>query len=224
VGRWQALVFDFDGTLVDTETPWYQAAQEVYAEHGATLAFEAWARGIGTAAHAFDPWAHLQDQLGRPVDRALVRARYEARVRALVAEAPLRPGVARLLAEAARRGLRLGLASSSPRAWVLGHLERLGLTGWFAAVCTQDDVERVKPAPDLYLLALRRLGVAAEEALAVEDSPNGVRAAVAAGIRCVYVPNATTAALPAPEAALVLASFEEADLRAWERLLEGGAG
>jgi len=125
-------------------------------------------------------------------------------------------GVRDYVADAKRMGLLLAVASSSSRAWVLGHLERLGLGAQWDAVRTRDDVARTKPAPDLYLSAVAALGVAPEEAVAFEDSANGIAAAKDAGLLCVAVPNALTAGMDLSRADLRLGSLAETPL---ERLL-----
>jgi HAD superfamily hydrolase (TIGR01509 family) len=202
-----ALIFDFDGLIIDTETPDYQAWREVFAAHGCALPPEVWAINVGSG-HLFDPYEHLESLLGHPVDRATIRQTVRARFRALLGEPTPLPGVVAYLTAAQDLGLQVGLASSSPRAWVTGYLEQLGLRGHFAAICTADDVARTKPEPDLYLAALARLGVAPAQAVALEDSPNGVRAAQAAGMRGVAVPNAVTKLMDLRHADLVLPSLD----------------
>jgi beta-phosphoglucomutase-like phosphatase (HAD superfamily) len=116
------------------------------------------------------------------------------------------------VADAKRLGLRLAVASSSSRAWVLGHLERLHLHAEWDAVRTRDDVARTKPAPDLYLAAVEALGVAPREAVAFEDSMNGIAAAKDAGLWCVAVPNALTAGMDLSRADVRLHSLAETPL------------
>jgi HAD superfamily hydrolase (TIGR01509 family) len=201
-----ALIFDFDGLILDTETPDYRAWQEIFAAHGCDLAIDVWARNVG-AGDGFDPYAYLEEQYGRPVDRAAIGRTARQRFRELLgAPAPL-PGVVEYLRAAPALGLQIGLASSSSLAWVGGYLGQLGLAGHFAAICTADDVARTKPAPDLYLAAVERLGVAPGQAVALEDSPNGVRAAKAAGLYAVAVPNPVTALMDLSHADLVLPSL-----------------
>ena len=108
---------------------------------------------------------------------------------------PPRRGVVPLLKEAKTLGIRLGVASSSKHWWVDGHLERLGLKMYFDHVVFADDVLRAKPYPDLYLKAASLLKVGTDEVIALEDSPNGIASAVAAGIFVVAIPNAQTASL-----------------------------
>ncbi len=210
--RFRAIVFDLDGTLIDTETPWYRAARELYSQHGATLRYEDWARGIGTATEVFDPLAHLEALGGRPLDRPALAHAYRSRVEGMLAGEPLRPGIPELLAEATRRGVRLGLASSSNRAWVTARLQPFGLLPRFETVCTRDDVARVKPDPALYLLAAERLEVTPSETLAIEDSPHGATAARRAGMACVAVPNPTTGPLAFPAGVVRLETLAGVDL------------
>jgi len=188
----RAIIFDFDGTILDTEMPWFRAWQEVYGRHGAELALQEWAKVVGTSDEGFDPVAHLEGLTGKTIERTVAESAVLARALALIGQERLREGFADLLDAAYARGLRVGLASSASREWVTGHLGRLGILDRFDALCTRDDVEAVKPDPALYLLALERLGVAASEAVAIEDSPNGLLAARAAQLACVVVPNDLT--------------------------------
>ena len=142
-------------------------------------------------------------------------------MRELLNDAPVLPGVVDYLDAADRRGMKLAVASSSSRDWVEGHLTRLGLIQRFEAICTKDDVPRVKPDPALYLLAAERLGVSVQRALVLEDSRNGLLAAKAAGVRCVVVPNAVTSGLNFDEADYWLMSLDEMSLDNLLAILEG---
>lgn len=213
MARIGALLFDFDGTLLDTETPEYHAWQQIYQEHGASLTLPEWLEGVGTW-YAFDPYTDLEHKLGRPLDRAAIQSRLKVLHHDVLLEMGLRDGVEGLLREARRRGLKLAVASSSDHRWVDAHLARYGLLEAFDAILCRDDVPpgRSKPHPDLYLAALDALSVPADAAVAFEDSLNGVRAAKAAGLFVVAVANAVTQHLPLDEADLVVHSFEEVDL------------
>ncbi len=202
----RAVVFDFDGLLCDTETLHYATWRELFADHGVELALEWWQQLVGTVGgpSLFD---HLEALVGEPVDREALGREGRARFHALVDAAPVCDGVEAWLDEAAELGLAVGLATSSGRAWTARHLPRLGLAHRFDVVCTRDDVAAVKPAPDLYLAATAGLGVAPDAAVAVEDSLNGVRAAAAAGMACVAVPNDITRSLDLSAADLVLDSL-----------------
>jgi HAD superfamily hydrolase (TIGR01509 family) len=208
----EALLFDFDGLLVDSESVAFETWQEAYREHGAELAVERWAAAIGTIG-GFDPLEHLEESLGRAIDREAVERTQREREQALAVVQPFRPGVVEYLAEAKSRGMRVAIVSSSSNAWVAGHLERLDtVDAWACVVCANGDVERAKPRPTLYLEALDTLGVAPEAAIAFEDSPNGVAAARAAGIFCVAVPNSVTAQLDLSAADLLVESLEAVPL------------
>ena len=208
----RALIFDFDGLLVDTELPAFQAWQEIYAEHGCRLSPEDWAACLGGSGEEFDPCADIERQLGRPIDRAAVLARRRARKAALVAGQPALPGVLAYLDAARRLGLKVGLASSSPRSWVADHLARLGLLDRFDCLKRADDVARVKPDPALFQAALAALGVRPEEAIVLEDSANGLLAAKRAGTVAVAVPNAVSGRLPLDHADLRLDSLADLPL------------
>lgn len=212
----RALIFDFDGLILDTEGPEFQSWSEIFAEHGCELDFDLWATCIGTA-NVLDPYAELERLLGGPIDRATIRVRRRARNQELLDRLGPRPGVVEYLEQARERGMGLAVASSSPRSWVAGHLDRLRLLDSFHALACADEVATVKPDPALYLLALEKLGVTAAEAIALEDSPNGVLAAKRAGLRCVAVPNDLTRRLSLDHADRVLQSLAEVPL---ETLLE----
>ncbi|MGE3541612.1 MAG: HAD family hydrolase [Candidatus Tectimicrobiota bacterium] len=202
----RALIFDFDGLILDTEGPEFQSWQEIYQAHGCTLPLEVWGTAIGTVG-AFDPYAYLEAQLGTPVPRETLHRQRRQRCDALIAQQAVLPGVHDYLLAATRQGLALAVASSSSRTWVQGHLTRLALEQHFHCVKCRDDVVHPKPDPALYLAALAALGVRPEEAIALEDSPHGVRAAKRAGLFCVAVPNALTRQLPLDHADVQLSSL-----------------
>lgn len=207
----RALVFDFDGLVFDSETHEFEVIRDLFREHGAELPLEVWGTCVGTHSGAFDAHAHLEACVGRTLDgdeiARLRRERFFARIERQGAMA----GVEACLDAARAMGLRIGLASSSRRDWVVGQLSRLGLLPCFEAVRTADDVARVKPDPELYLAVLEALGVAPAEAVAFEDSPNGALAAKRAGMRVVVVPNPVTASLAFGEHDLRLESLLEAE-------------
>jgi HAD superfamily hydrolase (TIGR01509 family) len=211
----EALVFDFDGLILDTEGPEYQSWREIYQAHGCSLPLSKWAEGIGSS-DTFDPYDDLAQRLGRPVDRAAIRAKYRTRFAELMADQSILPGVEHCIFKAKELGLKLGLASSSSRRWVTGYLAQLQLEAYFDSIKCADDVERTKPDPALYLATLQALNVKAHEAIALEDSPNGVLAAKRAGIFCVAVPNAMTQPLSFDLADLQISSLAELSL---EKLL-----
>ncbi|HYS01212.1 MAG TPA: HAD family hydrolase [Candidatus Eisenbacteria bacterium] len=191
----KALIFDFDGLIVETEEPIFRAWQRIYREHGQELPLEMWVTIIGTASGPFDPIQHLEERVGRLLDRKgfedLERRYYEE----ATAMQRLMPGVAEYLRDAHRLRLGVGIASSSRRAWVVEHLKRFAIADAFDAIVCREEVAQTKPDPQLYLEAVKRLMVMPEEALALEDSSNGIAAAKVAGLRCVAVPTVMTAGL-----------------------------
>ncbi|HHW09931.1 MAG TPA: HAD family hydrolase [Firmicutes bacterium] len=210
----KAVVFDFDGVIIDTEIAEFQAWQEIYTEHGSHLPVEVWAACIGTSADAFDPYDYLEKQVNRTIDRQAVGARRRERHLSLVAEKPVMPGVVECLLAARELNIRVGLASSSTLSWVEGLLARHGLLAYFDDIKCADHVEKVKPYPDLYQASLAALGVAGNEAIAFEDSLNGLLAAKAAGLYCVVIPHDLTRHLVFDQADLILNSLAEMPLAA----------
>ena len=205
----RAFLFDFDGLILDTETAALAAWQQIYAEHGQEVPLDRWAQNVG-ARDAFDPITHLEELVGAELERDIIHERRRAHELTLIEAEELRPGISEYLAEAERRGLKLAIVSSSSREWIHMHLERLErAVGWDTIVAADHDASRAKPRPDLYLETLGVLGVAPEEAIAFEDSLNGVRAAKAAGIFCVAVPNTVTRGYALDEADLLLGSLAE---------------
>ena len=204
----RAIVFDFDGLILDTEEPVYRSWLEVYEAHGEELQFERWAQIVGSTTIGFHPQHHLEERLGRPLSKEVLERRIGRRTELILAQKVL-PGVVQHLESAQAMGLKLGVASSSTADWVTGHLARLGILDRFDCVRCRDDVANAKPEPDLYLAALDCLGVRASEAIAIEDSPNGVMAAKRAGMRCVAIPNSITAQLDLGQADLLYGSLAE---------------
>lgn len=211
-----ALIFDFDGTILDTEFAEFHAVREVFEQHDALLDRNRWQRVVGTdAAHGFwFPW--LQEQSERVGFDAVV-ADARARKYDLISELQPLPGVITLLDAAGRADVPLAIASSSPQSWVAPHLERLGLRDRFAVVRCRDHVANAKPSPDLYTAACDAIGANPRESVAIEDSRNGVLAAKAAGLRCVVCPNSTTEGMDMSAADLLVHSLVDVTL---ERLAD----
>ncbi|MCC3376130.1 HAD family phosphatase [Cohnella sp. REN36] len=204
----KAVVFDFDGTIMDTETVAYEAFRNVFRKHDLELPLALWAEAIGTMHGPFDPYRELEAGTGRPVDRKAIDEMFNDYYYGAVHHVPLLPGVLDALEEAKRLGLKVGLATSSYRKWIEPHLQRFGLLPYFDAIHTADDVERVKPDPALYKRALVSFGLEGSQAVAIEDSLNGLRAAKGAGLYGVVVPNPMTANMDFSEADLVVPSLD----------------
>ncbi|MDD2694522.1 MAG: HAD-IA family hydrolase [Anaerolineales bacterium] len=215
----RGLIFDFDGLILETEEPVYRSWQEVYGRFGQKLDFATWATIIGTVPAGYDPLDELEALIGHPIParEALEAQRLQQELDLIYARQP-QPGVLALLRDARQRGLKSGVASSSSRSWVIGHLTRLKLLDYFDCVKARDDVRQVKPDAELYFMVLRELGLEAGEAIAFEDSSNGVTAARQAGLFCVAVPNEMTRSLPLDHANLRLDSLAEMSLDELVRL------
>ena len=208
----KGVVFDFDGLILDTELPVFRAWQEVFATHGQELSLADWTDYIGRSPDSFDPCVNLERLLGSPVDREAIHAEHQQREAKLIESEGVMPGVVDLIEQVRGHDLHLGIASSSERAWVIGHLAHLGLGDVFETIRCSDDVEHTKPEPDLYLAVIAAWGIAPQEAFALEDSPHGVSAAKAAGMVCVAVPNEMTRNLSFDHADLILPSLAGTNL------------
>ena len=215
----KAIVFDFDGLIVETEEPIFESYSAIFAEFGLELTLKVWANVIGGTGHRDVLFDYLELQLGRKVNREMIRERARNHHHNDTGKLPAREGVVDLIVEASEFGLQLGIASSSTFPWVKGHLDRLGLSKYFSVMCTREDVELSKPDPALYLLAVSKLDVPPDQVFAIEDSPNGVKAAQAAGIRCIAVPNPVTKSMDISHADILVNSLAEINLDEIFRLL-----
>ena len=213
-----AVILDFDGLILDTETPIYDAWRAAFARRGQELPLQEWQHSLGTF-RGFDPCARLAELLGEKVDCDALEHEVRGPYLAACEAQTLLPGVVALLEDARRLGVGTAVASSATRGWVLGWITKHGIRDLFDGVCGREDVPRVKPSPDLFLLAAVRLGVAPPGCVVFEDSPNGIRAAREAGMRCVAVPNDVTRPLALGDPDLVLGTLAEAPLQELARRL-----
>lgn len=191
----KALIFDFDGLILDTETPEVLVWQSIYRDHGFELPVDEWEKTIGGYGLSnFDAAEHLALLSSGRLDSVSMRSRYRKEADAIIHASPILPGVVSLIEQAREQGLQVAIGSSSPHSWVDTHAKRLGIFHYFKYIICQDDVApgRTKPNPDIYLKALEVLKVQNTEAVVFEDSPNGVLAARRAGIFAVAVPNPLT--------------------------------
>ncbi len=208
-----AIILDFDGLILDTETPLYVSWQEVCEAHSVAMEHAWWAPLLTAKADPPEAYDLLEQRSAHPFDREQVRRVRSARERELIAKQELLPGVAELISQARAMALRIGIASNSERAWVTGHLARLGLLTAIDQIRCCDEVLRPKPYPDSYLAVLEALGVPGGQAIAFENSPGGAAAAKAAGLFCVAVPNPVTKDLEFPGADRVIPSLAGVSLQ-----------
>jgi HAD superfamily hydrolase (TIGR01509 family) len=192
----EAIIFDLDGTLIDTEARDFEACQLLYQEHGANLDLASWAERI---VGVTDGYEELFEELIVINQNGLTKEKLWQRLEQLwdltLPKMALMPGVPRLLPSLQAAGYPLGLATASDRAWVQRWLTHFNLTPYFQAIATREEVSRNKPAPDVYLAAASHLGVKPERCLVFEDSRAGVCSAKAAGMTVVAVPSPTTQSL-----------------------------
>ncbi|MFS1513110.1 HAD-IA family hydrolase [Chengkuizengella sp. SCS-71B] len=208
----KAIVFDFDGTILDTETPWFDVYLETYKEYGVDLPIEVWSQVIGTdGVHIL--YDYLLENATKEVDLQEVRVITSKKHKEVMEKKELRPGVEEYFKEAKEMGLKLAIASSSSREWVEYFLNKFNIKQYFEIFKTSDDVENVKPDPALYLEAIKGLGISANEAIAIEDSPKGAQAAKAAGLHCVTIPNDITKLLPFEKVDLQITSMSDVSLK-----------
>ena len=210
-GRIKALVFDFDGLILETEGPIYQSWLELYQSYNLDIAMEKWVLNIGTAEETFDPLAELEALSGQSVSPTRLENRWQREMELVMTQSTL-PGVRDYLEDARQLGLKIALASSSSCNWVESHLERLRLIGYFDCIQASDDVPITKPDPALYLTAVQRLEAQPFEAIAFEDSVNGILSAKQAGLYCVVVPNEMTRRLDTSLADIRLNSLADLPL------------
>ncbi|HNB36041.1 MAG TPA: HAD family phosphatase [Anaerolineales bacterium] len=192
----KALIFDFDGLILDTETPEVLVWQSLYKEHGFELPVEEWEKTVGGYGISnFDPAHHLSAQTQGRLDPVSLRARYRLEADTIIHAKPIQPGILEMIEQAKSENLKVAIGSSSPHSWVDTHTQRLGIFELFDHIICQDDVApgKTKPHPDIYLKALETLQVDKAEAVVFEDSPNGVLASKRAGVFVVAVPNPLTA-------------------------------
>jgi HAD superfamily hydrolase (TIGR01509 family) len=185
-----AVIFDFDGIVLDSETPEYESHRRIFERCGVTLTVDEWCGVIGTWSEGHDEqWFKrlCQQSSGAPGREAYFAERRRI-FEAIVPAAPMR-GVPELLRQLRDAGIAAAIASSAPARWVVGAVERLGIRPLFDAVVTGDEVAHRKPAPDVYLEAARRLDVDPARSVAIEDSEPGIAAACAAGMKVVAIPH-----------------------------------
>lgn len=204
MGRWWvrvplmspgAILFDFDGVILDTEWSIYESMLEVFRDHGHDLPLEEYVKCIGSDFNTWSPEKMLEDLTGKSFDWKEIGVRRNKWIRSEIEKLDAMPGVRETLDRCRELEIPCAVVSSSTRDWVQGWLEKLGLLSHFGEMVTRGDAERIKPAPDLYLEAVKRMKLPASECLVIEDSMNGMLSAHGAGCPVVAIPNRITACL-----------------------------
>jgi HAD superfamily hydrolase (TIGR01509 family) len=212
----QAIVFDFDGLIVDTEGPGFVSWSELYEKFGQKLTLDDWRHATGYVG-GFDPGLHLEKLLGHKLDWSVHAPSRETRNWELTLKQSTLPGIERLMVDARNRSIKIGVASNSGFGWVEEGLERLGLRHFIETIVTRDMVLNPKPAPDVYLKAVQTLRADPHYSVALEDSEPGSRAAKAAGMRVVAIPKQVSERQDLSVADLIVPSAEDLSI---ERLVE----
>ncbi len=226
----EAVVFDFDGLIMDSEWVIYESAKSAFSTHGHDLTVESWSKVVGINDR-HDPtwWDQLCEAVGVVgFDRGSFDGTYEgtverAALRAAMLALPVLPGVEVLIDDLTAAGVGLGVASSSSRGWLEQNLDRFGLLPRFGTLVGADVVGGIgKPAPDVYLRACADLSADPRGCVALEDSAHGVTAAKAAGMQAVAVPSRITRFNDFGHADLVVGSLAELTLAHLEALVAPG--
>ena len=202
-----AVIFDMDGVLADTEPIHQMALEEVLARRGHRIGVDEYAKLVGLGHHA--AWGWIRRRFHLAEDQAAYDAEYEATLLPLLgADTQPAPGVLELISTLRAEGVLLAVASSSNRSVVAATLDALGLSSAFAVTVSGNEVSRGKPDPEIFLLAARRLGVSPSECVVIEDSPHGMRAARAAGMRVVAITSRYTQGVELPADVIVSSVVE----------------
>jgi HAD superfamily hydrolase (TIGR01509 family) len=209
-----AIVFDFDGVIIDTERVCFDTWQMVFSEYNQVLPLEEWIKNIGRAIKVADPHKMLEQLTGKSInqEQLLLHAR-KIEMAAANNLTPL-PGVLKTLQAARDMNIPCAVASSSSRQWVAGHLNRMGLEHYFKTLVCREDTSTHKPEPEPYLTAVNRLGALPENSIAIEDAPMGILSATTAGLRCVAVGCSLTKHLDLSKATWQVDSLDQFDLLA----------
>ncbi len=208
----QALVFDFDGLIIDTESAIIEAWKDAYELCRIEFPAPRFNAIVGHADIPFDPWADFKDLDDLPMPANELKKHIDQSILREVEAKPLLPGILESIKAAKERKLPIGVASNSKHDWVDSHLKRLGLFDQFDAIRCRDDVEHPKPSPDVYLSLLDFFDMKGENVLAFEDSSTGVLAAKKAGLHCVAIPGPSTISGNFSHADLIIQSLEEQPL------------
>lgn len=215
----KAVIFDFDGTILDTETPEYKIWTDIFQDYNQILPIEIWVKYIGTTWGSFDPGNYLQELCNFEVNVKQIKSFAREKYFQILDVSPLRPGIEELISILINASIPIALASSSPLYWIKQHLEHRGLLEKFSFISTADEVKVVKPAPDIYIDLLNKMKMLPTDVITFEDSPNGIKAAKNAGIFSIAVPNDLTMHSNLSEANMIISSIKDISLSELKALL-----
>lgn len=188
----QGILFDFDGLILDTETPIFQAWKRKFNQYGKELLLGEWAEILGKSSQELGPIEGFLNEFPDQETKEQILAEVSQEERSLVNQQPPLPGAVELIKRSHGAGLKMGIVSSSDQDWVHSHLSRLDLLEYFDHTSCADEVDKAKPNPALYRLGLEKMEADPASVVALEDSPYGVLAAKRAGLYCIAVPNQLT--------------------------------
>lgn len=207
--RIDAVIFDFDGVIIDTETARYEVWKRIFQEHNQVLPREIWVKSIGHTEYYISPYDLLAQLTGKSIDTDMLRAYEKSMESQYIAQKPLTLGLLERIDEAKRGGGRCAIASSASRRYVEKHLSERNILSLFDVLVCRDDVSRHKPDPLPYLRAVELLDAEIDYSFAVEDAPAGIEAAVSAGLFCVAVAGNMTRDMDQSRAHCIVGSLDE---------------
>ncbi len=205
----KGIIFDFDGLICDTETPELRAWEALFNDYSLIFPFDRYQETIGSVHNDETPFIFLEEMLAQPINRVKTKEKFTYVRNKLIELEPIRPGILDYIKKANSYHLKVGLASSSPRAWIDYHLNRLKISAYFGCIKTFNDVSKTKPDPELYLKTLDCMNLKPNAVIALEDSPNGVAAAKKAGVFVAVFPNEVTGNFDFDNADLLIDSIED---------------
>ena len=203
----KAVLFDFDGIIIDSEWPIYESWKRVIEGEGHKLAVESYVQCIGSDFDTWSPEKYLEELTGKTYDWPTINAKRQVELEADLEGVQLLPGVEELLRKLNDNGFKVAIVSSSSHRWVDAWVEKLDLMQYLEHVVCKGDAPRIKPAPDLYEEGARRFSLQPVQCLVIEDSLNGVKAGNEAGCLTVAVPSRLTSCLDFSRADFVIESL-----------------
>jgi HAD superfamily hydrolase (TIGR01509 family) len=216
----KGLIFDFDGLILDTEYAEFKSWEMILDSFQVNFPMENWLASIGISDSDFNIYTYLESHTDKKLNRDDILTTRENYLGQLLATQSILPGIENLIIEAKNKGLKLAVASGATNKWVTSNLKRIGLFNYFDGIHTREEVIYAKPDPALYYNALTNLGIDPDNAVAFEDSPNGIQAAKAAGLFCIAVPNYLTRMLDTSAADIILPTLKDFNLSKINALFE----